>query len=185
VPDSLAPFNAETFTLVVLAIRDRDHRRVVRAIQRVAGNSADEADLLTGQPFPFALKTGLSHADALVGQFELISADAASAFVRDEVFRSAPRAYLDGLFGDLLEGPEFQQVEVRVQSVPPSEEGLRFIDQFLGDDPSWRSGVLFLMHKKARIMQRWAAKIGGLVACPNNAALDAARETSIGAQQPD
>ena len=170
-PDKLAPPDTAGFTLVVLSIYGHDNTRIVRAINRILRTSQDAAHRLLKNPLPFAVKAGLLHADALLGQFELISSDAISVFLNDEVFNGASQKYLKKLYAELLQGlqgSEFEVVFLRIESIPSSDRGDEFIDQFLGTDDSWRSQVLKVPRKKARIMEHWANKIGGLVTWSNN-----------------
>jgi hypothetical protein len=112
---------------------------------------------------PCTVKATLSHADALLGQFELISSDAISVFLNDEVFNGASRKYLNELYSQLVQSPEFEIVSLNVESIPSTDRGNDFVDQFLGNDGAWRTEVLKLPRKKARIMEHWARKIGGHV----------------------
>jgi len=162
-PDKLAPPDTAGFTLVVLSIYGHNNTHVVRAIKRILGTSEDAASRLLTRPLPFAVKAGLSYADASLGQFELISSDAISVLLNDEVFNEGAQEYLDQLYATLLQSSEFEIVAVRIQSIPSTDRGGEFIDQFLGNDDSWRSAELKLPRKKARIMEHWAKKIGGLV----------------------
>ena len=167
-PEKLAPPDTAGYTLVVLSIYGDDNSRVLRAIKRILRTPQDAACRSLMGPLPIVVETGLSHADALLGQFELISSNAISVFVDDEVFNNASPEYLEGLYAQLLQSPEFEIVSLRLESIPSTERGDDFIDQFLGNDDSWRSQALTLPRKKARIMEHWARKIGGLVSSSAN-----------------
>lgn len=165
-PDKLAPPDTVGFTLVMLSIGGTDNARVVRATARILGDSHDAARRLLMRALPLPVKAGISFADASLGQFELISSDAVSVILNDKVFNGASQDYLKELYAQLLQSSEFEVVSLRVESIPCTDRGDEFIDQFLGDDDSWRSRALKLPRKKARIMEHWASKIGGLVTWP-------------------
>lgn len=118
------------------------------------------------------IASGLSLEDALLGQFELACCDSVSAFLRDEVAREADARYLDGVYSSVLHSPEFEEVRVEVVAIPGTDEGSRFVDQFLGPSASrvpLSDGeprlVLNPTRKKARIMAYWAEKVGARVVC--------------------
>jgi hypothetical protein len=161
--DKLAPADTIAFTLVALTISDRCSKRVVRAIERILDVPPEDARHLLARPLPFPVKRELSHADAAFGQFELISCDSISVILTDEVFDGATPKYLNELYGQLLQSPEFEIISLQVESIPETERGSQYIDQFLGNDDSWRSSVLKVHRKKALIMKYWGAKIGGVV----------------------
>ncbi len=162
-PTKLAPSDTVAFTLVALTIRDRHSRRVVRAVERILDIPDEDALRLVARPLPFPVKRGLSHADAAFGQFELISCDAISVILTDEVFDEATPEYLSELYEQLLQSPQFEVVLVHIDSIPQTERGNQYIDQFLGSDKSWRSDALKVHRKKALIMAYWGTKIGGQV----------------------
>lgn len=163
-PDKLAPSDTVGFTLVLLSAAGDDNARVLRAVDRVLHDSQDAARRLLRRPLPLSVKAGLSYADALLGQFELISCDAVSVLLNDDVFNEALTSYLDQLYAELLESYEFEVVSLRIESIPSTDRGRDFIDQFVGNDDAWRAQVFKLPRKKARIMEHWAKKIGGRVA---------------------
>ena len=168
-PNKLAPPGTTGFTLVMLSVYGDDNSRVVRAIKRIERTSSEFSSrrpLTRG--LPFAVTSGLSLADALLGQFELISSDAISVFLDDEVFNEATQRYLNELYAQLIQSPEFEVVRLRIEFIPATNRGEDFIEQFVGSDDSWRSHVLKLPRKKARIMEHWAKKIGGRVTCFEN-----------------
>ena len=123
---------------------------------------------MLARPLPIAVKSGLTYSDALLGQFELISADAISVFINDRVLDTASQEYLRQLYSQLLQSSEFELISLRIESIPSTKHSADFIDQFLGDDKAWQSQVLTLPRKKARIMEHWANKIGGCVSWSDN-----------------
>jgi hypothetical protein len=162
-PDKLAPAEVVGFTLVLLKVYGQDTGRLARALQRIADSTDGSAIELAGCAPPCAVKKGLTHADALLGQFELIAADSISVFLDDEVFECASPDYLRQLYAELMQSTEFEPVALRVESIPSSEQGAAFVQQFLGLDDAWRVGPIQAPRKKARIMSHWASKIGGRV----------------------
>ena len=86
-------------------------------VQRAAEAPADEAERILGRGLPAPVKKGLSHPDAQTAQFELMSCDAVSVFVADEVVAQAPADYLADLYARLLKSEEFELVTVRIDSV--------------------------------------------------------------------
>ena len=117
------------------------------------------------------LVAGLSFTEALNAQFELVCHNAVSIFLRDEVVSSATKEYLNELYSSVQSSSEFENVTVRISSIPDSDSGRQFIQQFLGDEQR----ILFnkrgrnysceekLMRKKARIVRHWGTKIGAEV----------------------
>lgn len=166
-PEKLSPSDTASFTLVLLSIYGRDNARVLRAITKIPGHPQNAAHGVLARALPLAVKSGVSHGDALLGQFELISADAISVFVKDEVVETASQEYLRQLYAQLLQSSEFELVSLRIESIPGTDLGQHFVEQFLGNDNSWRSQVLRVARKKARIMAHWAQEIGGRVTCPD------------------
>ena len=163
-PKKLAPPDTAAFSLVLLSIYRHDIEREIRAIQRILQTSNNvEARHLLGQPLPVRITEGLTHGDALLGQFELISCDSVSVFIEDDVVKSASQDYLDNLYQQLLSSDEFQEVLVQIDSLPANDQGNKFVDQFIGDSVQKFPSDLTTLRKKARIMQHWAAKIGGAV----------------------
>ena len=162
-PKKLAPPDTDAFSLVLLSIYRHDIKREIRAVQRIVQTSHVEARRLLGQPLPVRITEGLTHNDALLGQFELISCNSVSVFIEDVVVNGASQDYLDTLYRQLLSSDEFQEVAVRVVSLPENNQGNKFVDQFIGDELTDFPRDLRTLRKKARIMQHWAAKIGGAV----------------------
>jgi len=166
-PDKLAPPDTDMvgFTLVLLSIFHHHNRRLARAFARILRISLMDARIRVGCPLPTPVKPGLSYNDAEVGQFELIACDAISVILDDDVFRGASQPYLNDLYDKMLNSSEFEEVPIRIESIPRTNEGDDFIDQFLSDedDDIWRTQELIVLRKKARIMQHWAANIGGAV----------------------
>ncbi len=77
-PKKLAPPDTAMFSLVLLSIYRHDIEREIRAIRRILQTSNVEARHLLGKPLPVRITEGLTHSDALLGQFELISCDSVS-----------------------------------------------------------------------------------------------------------
>ncbi len=162
-PDKLAPPDTATFALVLLAVQRERLERLVKAVERVRGATRDEALNVLALPLPTPIKRQLSYEDALLGQFELIACDAVSVFVADEVVSDAPESYLAELYAAVRHSPEFEPVSLRIESLPVNAKGREFLDRFVGTAAPQFPLELTAMKKKARIMEHWAAKIGGRV----------------------
>jgi hypothetical protein len=162
-PKKLAPPDTATFTLVLLAIAVPGRARLLATIERVVTCSPQEAIRVLNGRAPIVLRAGLSHEDALLGQFEFVCCDAVSVFLADDVVVCGPRDYLRDLYKQLLKSPEFETVSVLVESIPRDPAGEKFLEQFLGRTDCTFPGKLQILRKKARIMEHWAAKIGGRV----------------------
>jgi hypothetical protein len=169
-PTKLAPAGAAGFSLVMLD-DGNDPPRTDRAVARIAEQIVRPLLLWRKPPFPTVIVDGLPIEDALFGQFELISCDAISVFLRDEVVAKGFDDYLRNLYVDLRHSHEFEAVTVDIRSVPENEDGDRFLDQFLGierKDFTAQSTEMpsqaEVARKKARIMSHWAGKIGAVVA---------------------
>jgi len=80
----LAPPKAAEFGLVLLQ-KGADYQRLIRAICRTNECSEVEAVTLARSPVPVNVNPGLTQAEAIFGQFELICCDSISAFIRSEV----------------------------------------------------------------------------------------------------
>ena len=161
-PKKLAPPDTATITLLLLSIYQYDIKREIRAIQRILQTSNVDAKQLLAQPLPAKITNGLTHNNALLGQFELICCDSVSVFIEDDVMKGASQDYLDNLYELLLKSDEFQEVQIRIDSIPANEQGDRFVDQFLGADFSKYPVELTTLRKKARLMNHWSTKIGGV-----------------------
>jgi len=113
------------------------------------------------------IRAGLSLDEVIVGQFELISCDAISVFLRDDVAAQASAQYLSDLFARLRASPEFQLVPVEICFLPDCEAAGRFVYQFVSPVLAktlryncliqWKDVVF---RKKARMMAHWAGQIG-------------------------
>jgi hypothetical protein len=160
-PDKLAPPDTATFALVLLSSSGSDVARLYTAVWRVRRVSEEGVWAVLLRPRPTTLQTGLSLEDSLLGQFELISCDAVSVFLADDVLAGAPAGYLEDLYARLLRSSEFETVPIRIEEIPPTAQGLEFLERFLGQDGPRPPSVLRVMRKKARIMEHWANKIGG------------------------
>jgi hypothetical protein len=155
-PQKLAPPTVAGYSLVLLEI-GANRRRVAQTLEHLIGQPVPKTP-----PCPCVVQRDLSLADAMQGQFELICADSISVFIDDDVLRNAKPEYLDGLFRDLRQSPEFQPVRLEVHMVPDGQRGANFLRQFFGCElktPFSRR----VARKKARIMQHWGEKIGALV----------------------
>ncbi|MHC4973178.1 MAG: hypothetical protein ACYTG3_12680 [Planctomycetota bacterium] len=150
------------YSLVLLAVGE-EIERLVRAAMRVRHCAEGEAVDRLRKRLPLVVASGLSYEDALLGQFEFICCDAKAVFVHDEVAQGGSATYLDRLYERLLESEEFALATVEVQAVPEDEEGLRYLDQFLGMRRPSLPLRASVPKKKARIMQHWATKIGASV----------------------
>jgi hypothetical protein len=165
-----APPKAAEFALVLIR-KGSDEQRLVRAIRRINECSEAEAIELSRLPAPVTINPGLTEAEALFGQFELICCDAVAAFVRSEVIlEQGEQAYLQSLFQKVAQSPEFRPTAVNILGVPATEAGERFLDQFLGGAvPELKQGSsrfsVRVPYKKARIMKHWATRIGAKVRC--------------------
>jgi hypothetical protein len=166
----LAPPKAAEFGLVLLQ-KGADYQRLIRAICRTNECSEVEAVTLARSPVPVTVNPGLTQAEAIFGQFELICCDSISAFIRSEVLLGQDKhSYLQSLFQKVLESPEFRLTKAEVREVPATESGQKFLYQFLGipslgaERPATRVSV-WAPFKKARIMKHWATRIGAHVEC--------------------
>ena len=160
-PEKLAPPDTAGFSVVLLAVRTSDVARLAEAVRRVLAGSDVSVGIILAQPFPIVLRKGLSHPDALLAQFELVACDCVSVFLADDVAGHAPPEYLAELYGRLLKSPEFEEVVVRIETLPHDARAGDFLEKFLGHGNCPLPADLPMMRKKARIMQHWAAKIGG------------------------
>lgn len=168
-PGKLAPPNTATFTLVLLK-KGADSARLTWSLARVPGCSKQGASAAVSRICPLLITSGLSLADAVLGQFELICGDSISVFLRDEVALSATGDYLGQVYAQFRRSQEFEEVTVHVASVPDTDQGRRFGEQFLGytadnvdDTPKNYPLEMRIMRKKARIMAHWARKIGAKI----------------------
>jgi hypothetical protein len=112
---------------------------------------------------PFVLKSGLSHADALLAQCELISCDIISVFIPENIAVAADSKYLAQLYKRLACSSEFVRVRACLKALPADDRGARFLEQFVGTTQTQLPFSFFAANKKVRIMQQWAASIGGIV----------------------
>jgi hypothetical protein len=166
----LTPAKAAEFGLVLLR-KGGDNERLVRAICRINDCTDSEAVALSCLPLPVTVNPGLTEAEALYGQFELICCDAVAVFIRSEVLlEQNQKEYLDTLFQRVLQSPEFKLVRIDVLEVLATEAGEKFVDQFLGTSfPGEKRPIdefsLWVPYKKARIMKLWASRVGVRVQC--------------------
>jgi hypothetical protein len=153
---------------LVLGSKGVDRERLVRAVFRINDCSRSVALALVGQPLPLTINSDLSEEEATLGQFELVCCEAISAVVRSEVAEHADREYLKDLLQRVSHSPEFEPTTVRIDDVPMTESGQRFVDQFLGLDLTGfrESGFprrFTMPRKKVRILKHWAARVGAQV----------------------
>jgi len=163
----LSPPKVADFGLV-LGFKGKDQGRLIRAVCRINDCKRAEAIALVSRPSPLTINVDLTEEEATLGQFELVCCEAISAVVRSEVAMEAGHEYLVELFQRISRSPEFQSTIVRIDDVPRTEAGQRFVDQFLGMDLTKLSELglprRFRMPvKKARIMKHWASKVGAKV----------------------
>jgi hypothetical protein len=159
-PWKLAPPGTATFTLVLLDVGCSDRDRVACAVERIVRDAGTDVRARVAGPLPLAVEHGLSHADALLGQFELICCDCISIFVCDTVLASASSQYLKRLFARLRTSAEFDLVGARLESVPLGPAGLAFMNRFFGQLLVDLPLELQVMRKKARSMSQVAESIG-------------------------
>ncbi|MGA2032217.1 MAG: hypothetical protein ABSG68_08185 [Thermoguttaceae bacterium] len=162
-PEKLAPPDTATFALVLLAVLGHDRHALMRAVQRAARASAEEAGRILSRRLPAPAKKGLTYVDAQIAQFELICCDAISVIIADEVVEAASAGYLTDLYANLQKIDEFEMVAIRIDLIPDDPRGDEFCDRFLSGQRPPMPVVMEFMRKKARIMQHWADKIGGRI----------------------
>jgi hypothetical protein len=166
IPDKLAPADTTGYTLVMLS-RGKDEWRLLRALKKFRSLSNADAKTILYKPCPLPVANKLTLVDAYLGQFELICCDTVAIFIADEVAQEAEESYLRELISWVRESTEFQFSRIEVDSVPNTEEGQRFLDQFLG---WYQKGHLppmpiikEFMRKKTRLMEHWGEKIGASI----------------------
>lgn len=165
-----APPMAAEFGLVLLR-KGNDEPRLVRAICRINNCPESKGLALARQPTPTIVNPGLTEAEALWGQFELICCDSVAAFIRSEVLMDREqRDYLSTVFQRVLLSPEFRPTRIDVCAVPATEAGEKFMDQFIGNALSTENRpldefTLLVPYKKARLMKHWAVRVGAQVEC--------------------
>jgi hypothetical protein len=165
-----APPKAAEFGLVLIR-KGSDEERLIRAICRINDCPESEGIAVARKPTPVIINLGLTEAEALLGQFELICCDSVAAFVRSEVLSGRDqKGYLAALFQRVLQSPEFRPTRIDVLEVPATEAGEKFMDQFLGNPvPGEKRPVdefsLWVPYKKARLMKHWATRVGAQVQC--------------------
>jgi len=160
-PEKLAPPDTRGFSVVLLAVRTRHEDRLAEAVGRLLAGSDAGVERILARPLPVVLTKGLSHPDALLAQFELVACDCVSVFLADDVAEHATPGYLAELYERLLNSPEFGEVLVRIETLPQDVRAGEFLARFLGRGDCPLPAYRHMMRKKARIMQHWAAKIGG------------------------
>lgn len=163
-PERIAPATLPDYSVVMLET-GADRELMVRAVRRINASSDSEARALLDGRLPQVINQDLSYHNAGLAQFELVCCNAISVLIPSEVFVGAEPAYLEDLFAKLRQSDEFQEVTLRLDSVPLGEDGMRFMDQFLGlgaveTRAQQFPSVLRMFYKKARIMTHWGNKIG-------------------------
>ncbi len=163
-PSKLAPSTTGTFSLVVLR-RDplTDRRKQAFAFECVLGRPLGDAKRLTTAPLPFVLKRGLTLADAMLKQAQLVCCDIVSVFLADEVTLSAEPKYLADLYRDLLDSDEFAIVTVSVTAIPPGVAGDAFVQYFIAETSPPLPHRMRATRKKVRFMRYCAQELGGMV----------------------
>jgi hypothetical protein len=166
----LAPPKVAEFGLVMLRKGD-DERRLVRAICRINDCAEYESLALARRPTPATVNPGLTEAEALWGQFELICCNTIAAFVRSEVLLDQEQQdYLNTVFQRVLLSSEFKSTRIDIREVPATEAGENFMNQFIGGAVREKNRPLeefslMVPYKKARLMRHWAARVGAQVEC--------------------
>jgi len=158
-PWTLAPPGTATFTLVLLEVGCSDRGRVASAVERIVRDTDVNVRARLAGSLPLAVEHGLSHADALLGQFELVCCDCISVFICDTVLSSASSPYLTSLFTRLRTSPEFDLVAARLESLPQGPAGRSFLNRFCGRMEVDLPLELRVMRKKARSMSQAAESI--------------------------
>ena len=163
-PRKLAPPRAAGFSLVIL-VQGPDPIHTAEAMRRIPRVAENDLAACARKECPFVAASGLTEADAFMGQFELICADCISVFIQDEVLSDADSRYLADLYTRLRQSPEFEQVRLVVRSLPPGEAAKKFTAQFLNKylREQVLDGWMLMSRKKARIMQHWGNKIGATI----------------------
>lgn len=161
-PNKLAPPDTKSYSLVLISVFRHQPERLSRAIRRIYPDSWEQAQVRLSHPMPVVLRHQMTMSDALMGQFELICADAISVFIPDSVIELASSDYLTNTYNALLQSNEFEETSIVVDSIPRDAQGSEFMDQFFGSSDDLFS-TLVVPFKKARIMLHWAGKIGAKV----------------------
>jgi hypothetical protein len=159
-PWKLAPPGTATFTLVLLEVLCSHRSRVASAVERIVRDPNANVRARLAGALPWQIEHGLSHADALIGQFELACCDCVSVFVCDTVLSKASPEYLASLFVDLRTSPEFDLVSARLESLPLGPAALAFQNRFFGQMHVDLPREFKLIRKKARSMSQAADRLG-------------------------
>ena len=150
------------YSLILLDVGE-EVPRIVRATIRIRRCDADEAISVLSAPLPIRVAIGLTEQAAQEGQWEFVSCDCIAVFVRDEIVDDGGSAYLRTLFDTVSRSPEFAPVDIEVESVPDTEQGERYINQFFGIDPPALPCRVTVRKKKAKLMEMFGEKIGAVV----------------------
>ena len=143
-----------------------NHRRQVRAFERILRTSRSDAEFETKKTVPFVTKRELTRSDALLAQFELICSDVISVFIVDAVLSNAEPGYLARVYRGLIQSDEFKMVAVSIDAIPGGVTGNDFVQQFIADETPPLRHRMIITQKKARIMSHWARKIGVSISKP-------------------
>ncbi len=162
-PDKLALPDTYAFTLVLVAWPPTQDWRVLNAVCRAASLSKGDVQDLASQALPIDLKRGMRHADAAIGQFELLACDALSFIIPDRVIEDPPPGYLAELYKSLAESSDFEVVEVTITLLPESPEASDFLQLFIGNAAADLATPRKVTRRKAWLMTLLAARIGGEV----------------------
>ncbi len=149
---------------VIYLTYEGDRERLIRAATRVRGGPERDVIALLKTRTPQVIASGLSFDDALHGQLEFVCCDTTAVIVRDDVAQDRDPSYLHLLYTQVMRSEEFQPVDVAVSSVPETEHGRRFWNQFFGVCTPMQPYRAQISSKKARILAHWAAKIDAYVA---------------------
>ncbi|MHC4408776.1 MAG: hypothetical protein ACYS0E_03180 [Planctomycetota bacterium] len=152
----------DEFSLILLDVGE-EVGRIVRATIRVRRCDPDEAIGVLRAPLPIRIVAGLTPQAAQEAQWEFVSCDCIAVYVRDEIVDEGGSTYLKSLFQTVRKSPEFTPVEVEVESVPDSEPGKRYLDQFFGSKTPDLPHRVQVREKKARLMEFFGEKVGAVV----------------------
>lgn len=157
-PDKLIASATDSFSLLLLH-KGKDEGRIREVALAIRKFSPPVSN------YPFVVGQGMELEDVLAGQFALACCDCVTAFVRDEIVDESASMTFQNLYNEILGSPEFQHVSVSIEHIPNSHEGRRFCWQFFGLATGLAiPTTMNMFRKKARLMDRWAKKVGAIVA---------------------
>jgi hypothetical protein len=140
---------------------------VIRAIEQIARELEANLNARIADPLPWKIERGLSHADALLGQFELICCDCISVFISDKVLSRASPEYLAQLYNQLRASSEFERVTASLESLPAGPGATEFRNRFDLPMPVDLPQEVVVMRKKARSMKQAAERLGARLLIKN------------------